>query len=283
MYYEKEHIKMESSRLSLVGRLVLALLAVCMLGAMVAATAAQAEITTPLKWKVEGTTLAGSETREITVTKWNAAPPATEPIILEADGIKVECEEAKGGKPAFLSNQGGQAISVTNPEFAKCKVVGNGEPCKVIEPIKTKPIKAELVLSDSEPGQGKKVLVEFDPLAGTEAEFAELKFEGAGCKFTNTIVGKGLVIGSLYTDPLATGKSPAELIELGVNATNESSSFLIKFPDEPKSIYLWKEPWTLFEPKYFRAFSSPAKLSGNVLILLSENGRSTGKKYGLVE
>jgi hypothetical protein len=282
-YNEKAVSNMHSSRLSMPGRLTLTLLAVLMLSTMITATAAQAEITTPLKWKVEGTELRGSETREATGTRWSANPSSPEPLVMEADGIKIECEEGKPGRSAFITNEGGQATSVSSPEFAKCKVVGNGEPCKVEEPIKSKPIRSEAVLSDNEPGQGKKVLVESEPLAGTEAEMAELKFEGTNCKFANTIIGKGLGIESVYTDPLATGGTKPEPIELGVNATTESSSFLVKDPDEPKSVYLWKEPWTLFEPRYLKAFSSPAKMSGTGLLMLAENGKPSGKKFGLVE
>src|SRR5579863_1155740 len=283
------------SRLSIMGRVVLALLAVFFLGG-VAASAAQA-VEKSLRWKVEGAELKENQTREITVTRWSANPATSEPIILSSGKLVIKCEVASTavGK-SFLANEKvgatSRAISVSQPEFSKCKQEKNGaEPgCKVEEPIKAEPVVSELVLSDNEPGIGKKVLGVADPIKGSR--FLTIKFReevvGISCKFGNAEV-TGLVVGSGYTDPLAPGAPTSpEQIERGVNATTEYSSALVKGPDEPKSVYLWKlegttEEFKLFEPTGIKLLNEKASLTGTTLISLAKNGKPNGEKAALVE
>jgi hypothetical protein len=287
MYYKKEHINMVS-RLSMVGRLVLALLAVFVFGGL-AASMAQAEgPTEPLRWQVEGKVLKANETREITITKWNASPPTNEPIVLEGGALKVSCEVAKAGPNPFLANQANGAVAITSPEFEKCTTEGNGEGCTVNEPVQVKQTRGEGVLSDNLPGVGKKVLAEFDPVTGEV--FAALGFTGSKCKLTTIEVGKGLVLGSFFSDPLAFGGTTAEQLEIegtvGAhnNAETEAKSVLLKFPDAATSVYLWSSTeWKLLEFKQFKAGTNPATLKGNFLILLAKNGKSTGETFSTVK
>jgi|SRR5579863_3201909 len=132
---------MNTSRLSMVGRVVLALLAVFLLGGLAASAAQAAEKS--LRWKVEGNELKANETREITVTRWSANPATPEPLILSLGKMVIKCEMATtvAGK-SFLANEKigttSRAISVSQPEFSKCTQEKNGtEPaCRVEEPIK---------------------------------------------------------------------------------------------------------------------------------------------------
>jgi|SRR5579863_5574553 len=283
------------SRLSMAGRVVLALLAVFVLGGL-AASAAQA-VEKSLRWKVEGKELGANETREITVTRWSANPATPEPIELRGGKLTIKCEVASTavGK-SFLANEKigatSRAIGVLQPELSKCKQEKNGaEPgCTVEEPIKEEPVRVELLLSDNEPGIGKKVLGVADPVKGSR--FVTIKFKeeivGSSCKFGNAEV-TGLTIGSGYTDPLAPGAPTSpEQVERGVNATTEYSSFLVKAPDEPKSVYLWKlegatEEFKLFEPTGIKLLNEKAELKGTRLVSLARNGKPDGEKSALVE
>jgi len=278
----------------MVGRLVLALLVVFVFGSLVA-SAAQAAPTEPLRWRVEGHILAANETREITITKWAAEPVflTKEPIVLENPGgnLKISCEVAKAGPNPFLANQANGAVAVTSPEFEKCTTTGNGEGCAVDEPIKVNQTRGEGVLNDEEKVIGKKVLAEFDPTAGEEALFATLEFKGEKCKINPIQVGKGLVLGSFFSDPLAFGGTTAEQLEIertaGAhnNAETEAKSVIIKFPDAEKSVFLWEsaaKEWKLLEFKQFKVGSEPATLKGNLLLLLARNGKSTGENFSTV-
>ncbi|HXA54597.1 MAG TPA: hypothetical protein VNV37_06960 [Solirubrobacteraceae bacterium] len=265
---------------------MLVLLAVLMLGATVAATVAYAEEgpSEPLAWQAEGKTLAANETREITITRWSAHPETAEPIVLEAGTLKVSCEEAKAGKDAFLANGSKGAVTVSSPELSKCTTSGNGEGCKVKEPLVAKPVIDYLVLNDEEGFVGRKVLTELDPVAGSETLFLTAEFIGEKCKLSKVEVGKGLTIGSLYTDPLVVGGEP-EYIERLRNF-DQLSSYLIKYPDVATSIFFWNPNpigWLLFTITKLKAGTETATLRGTLLLLLSRNGKSTGEKFGLRE
>jgi len=265
---------------------------VCMLGAMVAATAAQAEgPTEPLRWRVETKVLAANETREITITRWIAEPitaESKEPVVLVGGNLRVECFVAKAGANPYLANQTQGAVAITSPEFSKCKAKGNGEPCEIKEPIKVKRTIGVAALNDVEKKVGKKILARFEPTSSSE--FASLEFTGSGCKI-NPIIVKGIVLGSFFTDPLVAGGSTPEPLEIETtgnnNAETERSSVLLKFPDSEKSVFLWSgTAWSLFElttEKELKAGSNAATLTGNFLILLSNGGRSTGEKFSTVK
>lgn len=272
---------MSISRLGLVGRVVLALLAVFAIGAM-AASAAMATEEAPY-WKVNGNRLNEGEKKEIT------AKLDGEAITLEGEAkigeslikVTITCHgvRLKAGSVIVGSKKGQPGTSEETVEFyEKCEQKGNGlSSCKVKEPIVTEPVKNELVLNDAEGGAGEKehILVEFAPVAGEKEKFVKLEFTGAGCGVKETVVGNGVVIGSVYTDPEADGGT-LELVTLGV--TPELTSYLIKFPDEPKSIWLALSngELTLVKPKEFEAFEHPAKLTGTVLVSLT-----SGEKYSV--
>jgi hypothetical protein len=273
-YNEKERINMVS-RLSMVGRLVLALLAVFAFGAVVASAAWGSEPTRGAVWRVNGSELKANETRAL-----SAKVPAGELVLEGAGGkLRVKCKEGDLAAGSFIANENAgqanaQAISESKPEFSNCKVEGNeksGEKCeRVEEPIKVKTVRSEVVLNDLEPGRGRKVLFEFDPRRGEE--WIELKFPEAGCKLANTII-KGLTVA------LAWNNSKTKEFELGENI--EETSAILKWSDEPKSIYLYNTQaaaWGLFEPTYLKAFSEAAKPTGEVLISVANN-----EKFGLVE
>jgi hypothetical protein len=277
------------SRLSMVGRVVLALLAVFALGGLVASVAQAEGPTEPLRWRVEGHILGPNETREITITKWNASPPTREPITLVGGNLRIQCEEVKSGPNPFLANQANGAVAVTQPEFAKCTTTGNGSNCTLNEPVKVKQTRGEGVLGDNIPGISKKVLAEFTPLNGKV--FAKLEFTGT-CTL-NPIEVTGIVLGSFFSDPLSFGGTTSEQLEIegtsGAhnNAETEAKSVRLKFPDEAKSVYLWSSTeFKLFEipsTEQFRAGSEKAALFGNFLILLARNGISTGENFSTVK
>lgn len=253
---------MYSSRLGLVGRLVVALLAVFMLGA-VAASAAWAEEAP--RWKVGGVILKKNETKAITVK------PFSKTIVLGVPKLSqtITCEEVKVKAGAFIagSEPGEPGTSTSTDEFSKCTQTGNGsEPgCKVKEPIVTEPVRSELV----ENIKLTTYLTEFDPTAGSETNFVIVKYEGS-CLLKEAPI-KGLVVGSNYTDPtVAEGKEEP----VGPSSTRkEYKSFLIKFPDEEKKIWLWeKGVHKEFEYTPLKFTSDEATLTGTVLVLLASGG-----------
>jgi hypothetical protein len=263
---------MKSSRLARLGRLLVALLSVFALGAVVVASAQAAPTEGPF-WKVNGKRLNANETRAITVKSFEGTK---NPIKLEATllGItaKVECKLAKVGAGSFFAG-GAPGTSREVAEFSDCEVVNNGTGCKVKEPITTEPIRNELVYNDEAKTVGEKILVEFDPQAGTEAKFVTLFFEGSKCIVSETEVGKGLVLGESFTDPTTDG-NVEEQITL---KTAEQTSTLVVFPDAEKSVYLLKgTTLELVEIKPFKAFGNEAKLTGKVLVELTSK-----EKYGV--
>jgi hypothetical protein len=255
---------MHASRLKLIGHLVMALLAALAFGT-IAATAAQAATEGPF-WTVEKAKLEKNQTREITIK-------AEGSISLESEVIgksgSVTCETASVEKGSYLAG----GVPGTSREVVRfgsnaghtCTVTGNGTGCKVKEPIVTKPVFNELVVSDNEPGFGSKILVEFKPVSGTE--FAKLEFEGSGCTLANNTI-EGEVLGSVFTDPEASPGNPEEQVEIGT--PRELTSYLTKFPDPAKSIWLWSgSAFKLVVPKTLTGFlGGAAKLTGSVLVAL---------------
>lgn len=269
---------MKLSRLARLSHLLVAMLAVFAVGAITAASAA-AETKGPF-WTVEGgRKLEANQTREITVRAYEGTK---NPIRLESEllGVKgiVSCHLASVAKGSFLAG-GVPGTANETAEFSDCTTEKNGEGCKVVEPIRTEPIRGELTVSDEGGHFGNSILVEFDPAAGTEAKFVTLTFEGAKCVLKTTEVGKGLVVGAAYTDE--TTPKPVQ-----TTGTPEAASGLVKFPVETNaeeekegkkikylSIYLWKgTAFELFRVTPFKAFSSEAKLTGTVLVLLTNGG-----------
>jgi hypothetical protein len=279
-----------ASRLSMAGRLALTLFAVLALGGLVA-SAAQAEgPTEPLRWRVEGHILGPNETREITVTKWNANPPTREPITFVGGNLRIQCEVVKAGPNPYLANQANGAVEISSPEFQQCTTTGNGAGCTVNEPIRSKQNRGEPVLNDNLPGIGKRVLGRSTPLTGRV--FARMEFVGAGCTI-NPIEVTGIASASSFSDPLAFGGTTSEPLEIegtaGAhnNAETEAKSARLSLTGEAKSVYLWSvTEFKLFEiPKAeeFKAGSEPAAIYGNVLTVLARNGIPTGENASLVK
>jgi hypothetical protein len=263
---------MHTNRLSLLGRLVVALLATFAFGA-IAATVAQAATEGPL-WTVEGKALKTNETREISIKAVGSITLEAELLTIKA---KVICPSASVEKGSYLAG-GSPGTSREVAEFGGgCTVINNGSNCKVKEPIRTRPIRAELVVSDLNGSFGPYILVEFKPEEGEK--FVELEFTGT-CTVEKTEV-KGEVLGCLWTDPLASIGSPEEQVTTGNQKSLKLRSYLLRFPDpSPNSIWLLKTVsgtsfWELVKPKGLEAFGNPATLSGRILISLIN-----GKEYG---
>jgi hypothetical protein len=270
----KEQIKMKSTRLVRLGRVTAALLAVFALGAVAVASAQAAPTEGPF-WTVNGHRLKANETREVTGKVYEGTK---NPLKLEATllGItaKVECELAKAAPGSYLAG-GAPATSREISEFSDCTVTNNGEGCKAKEPIKTEPIRSELVYNDEEKTVGEKILVEADPEAGTEAKYVTLHFEGAKCLVDETEIGKGLALGEAFTDPTVDG-GKEEQVTLKTTPVEQTSA-LIKAPDAERSVYLLKgTTLELVEIKPFKAFGNEAKITGTVLVLLT-----SGEKFGV--
>jgi hypothetical protein len=255
---------MHASRLNLFGHLIMALLAALAFGA-IAATAAQAATEGPF-WEVEGKKLITNETSEIAIKAEGSITLESEIISIKG---KVICPKAEVEKGSYLAG----GVPGTSREVVKflggCTVINNGSNCKVEEPIRTEPVSNELVVSDGEPGFGPFILIEFKPISGTK--FVTLKFTGT-CTVKETEV-TGEVLGQVYTDPEASEGKPEVPVEIGTK--RELTSYLVKFPDEPKSIWLWKgNIFELVKPKGLTAFGNTAKLTGSILVALVN-----GKKY----
>jgi hypothetical protein len=260
---------MKPSRLGLVGRFALALLAVFAFGAVVASAAWAEEAP---RWKIEGTTLGENQTAEIVSKIPETHGAITEPISLEGDGLKIICESTKFKAGAFLAGSavGEPGKAYLTSEFSKCTITGNNKEgtCKVKEPIVTKAVRAELVMNT----ELTHYLLEFDPVAGTV--FANIEMANASeCKFANIEV-KGLVIGSSYTDPAITGLPP----ELVGPSTPASASLLVVFPDVVEKVWLWKGGvHEEFKPTELNILgTNKATLKGEVLVALA-----SGKKYSI--
>jgi hypothetical protein len=257
---------MDASRLSLIGRLVMVLLAVFAFGAIVS-TAAQAATEGPF-WTVEGKKLGTNETVELSIRAVGSITLEAELLTVKA---KVICPSASLAKGSYLAG----GVPGTSKEVAEfgggCTVINNGSACKVTEPIRTEPIRNELVISDSEPGFGPYVLVIFKPESGKK--FVELKFTGS-CTVTSTEVTEE-VLGELYTDPTVnSGKE--EQITTGKLSSTSLSSYYLRFPDPAKSIWLYKSgAFELVKPVPLKAFGNEAKLTGTILVKLT-----SAKNYG---
>jgi hypothetical protein len=268
---------MDVSRLSLIGRLVMALLAVFAFGAIVA-TAAQAATEGPF-WTVEGTSgkqekLNTNETREITIKAVGSITLEAELLTVKA---KVICPTARVSKGSYLA--GGvpgtsrEVAEFTGEPGRKCTVINNGSNCSVEEPIRTEPIRNELVVSDGPPAGtfGPYILIEFK--TESTSNFVVLKFTGT-CTVATTEV-KGEVLGSVFTDP-AVNSGTEEQITTGNEGTKSFTSYYLRFPDIAKSIWLWTgSVFKLTEPAPLEAFGNKATLTGTILVLLGN-----GKKYG---
>jgi hypothetical protein len=258
---------MQSSRVRL---MLVALLGVFAFAA-VAAAAAQAEEAP--RWTINGSILGAGETHYITAKIYTTSENPV--FTLTAGTKKVTCGAVRLASGVLLGSSAGNPG--TNNEviefFGKCEVKGNGTGCKVQEPIVTKPVRSELV--ETESGKKASLLVEFKPAEGNE--FTQLNFEaeaGGKCTVANTKV-TGETVGCVRTDPKNGGLG--ELITLE-SEKKEDTSWLLETRNVT-SVWLIKngtgEQVTIPLAKRLTAFGEEATLSGVALILLADkNGKS---------
>jgi hypothetical protein len=249
---------MQSMRVRL---MLVALLGVFAFSA-VAAAAAQAE-EAPF-WSVGGTRLGAGETHYMTGKKYS------EKFVLSAGFVIIECnnvrvtENASRRSALLGSAAGNPGIGLGVLElFEGCKVTGNGTKCKIVEPLVTNPVKAELV--ETEKGEKGSLLMEFTPARGVT--FMTLRFEpetGGECKLKETGVTGG-VAAQVRVDP----NKPPELGELVSlpNGKKEGTSWLINFPSTPiKEVWLIKEgTGSQVKLEELTAFAESATIVGTAL------------------
>jgi hypothetical protein len=241
------------SRFRLIG---VALVAVFTMG--VVAASAQA---VPF-WTIGGTRLEAGQTHNITDKQFTAlelSTPETGVTIscptLESIGVLLGSNEPEPGK---------------NNDVAKfkggCTVTGNGEKCKIKEPITTSPLKSELVenvLNKKE--AGKQLLVEFFP-ENAEKVFATLEFEGEKCKIKSTKV-TGSTAAEVLFDP------DGDVVELG-QTPEQATSWLFEFPAAGHAIH---EVWLVtagtgtVAKVGLTTFGDESEEIGTVLVLLANS------------
>jgi hypothetical protein len=185
-----------------------------------AATVAHAE-EAPL-WSVEGARLAAGETREITAKAYKTKTHSG--FTLTVGSKKISCSTIKLKEGAISGSSAGNPG--TDREVIElsgsCTVEGNGDECKVKEPIVSSAISSELV--ESEKGEKESLLMEFKPVSGTK--FMPLLFEGSKCTIKEAIV-EGEIASEMLVDPNSE--------ELGAKITqsnepDETKSVLVNFP-----------------------------------------------------
>lgn len=257
---------MHSSRLALVGRVLVALLAALASGG-IAAAAAQA-VEAP-RWSIEGSSLAGGETHFITAKAYKA-------FKLAAGNVTMECTAAKLKEGLLLGTAAGNAGKNNEViEFSTCKVEGKAggktiEKCKVNEPIITNHVKSELVETEkSEPEkENGSLLTLFEPESGST--FATLKFTtetGGNCPPETKVTGK--VAGQALTDP--ENGELGKLVELA-QIPAEAKSLLVNFPSTPIKKVTRIASGTTSEVAVsgLTAFSEEAVLTGTALLSLAK-------------
>jgi hypothetical protein len=214
------------------------------------ATSSAQAVTAPF-WSIGGTRLAAGKTH-------NFDARADPGFILEIPevGIKIGCSVLQTENGVLLGSAPGQPGKDNEVAvFSSCTTSGNGELCKVNEPIRTAPITSELV----EVVKGAQLLEEFTPTTGTR--LATLTFKGEKCLDTEAIV-----TGSVAAEVLS---EAGEKIELG-QAAKEATSWVLKFPETPISEVLLintKGEDTVAKLKLI-AFGDAAILQGISLTLL---------------
>jgi hypothetical protein len=262
---------MRASRLNLLAHLVVALLAALALCA-IAATAAQAATEGPF-WIVEGKKLNASETVEMTVK-------AVGSITLEGEilGIKAKiiCPKASVSKGSYIAG----GVPGTGREITEigggCTVTNNGSGCKVEEPIRTEPIKNELVVGDSEPGFGPYVQVVSKSESGTK--LVTLKFTGSSCIIKETEVTGEVLSGIDTYGPADSGKE--EQVTTGNQETLSFRTYLRRtLIPQIRSFWEWRaNQWILGMRAVLDAFGNPVNLILETLET-TFNGRSYGTAF----
>lgn len=235
--------------------IMLALLAAFAFSAVVAA-AAQAE-EAPF-WSTEGKRLAMGETHYYIAKSYNEFAISSPTL-----GITVKCEATKIKEGVHLgSNASEPGMGSGVIEFEKnCRQTGNGEACKVKEPIITRLLRLELVLDVTK----KKLFLEIRPSSG--GRIAAIEFTGT-CK-AKEIAVEGSVAGEDRSDP---NKPPeiGENIELP-NTEKQAKSWLVNFPRTPiQKIWLIRGGVGTEVSVGLLVATEPATLEGTILVNLAK-------------
>ncbi len=251
-----------------VGLALAALLAVFAFGAVAAAPAEAEEAPFWTVPKAEGSKetkrLAAGETRYVTIKSYKT-------FSASSGGITGTCPAIKLKEGVLLGSNAGEpgtAEGVLEIEGG-CTQTGNGTGCKVVEPIVSKPAKAELV-EDVEANKEHKALgVEFFPVKG--AAFLTLKFTGT-CTI-NEITVEGSVVAEVYTDP--NNGSLGELVKLP-NTGKQGTSWLGNFPGKPiEKVWLIKGGSGAEASVGLTANTESATLAGTALASLANSKRES--------
>ena len=264
-------MKMRLNRLGLAGWLLAALLATLALSA-IAASAAHAEEAP--HWVVSEKSLKGNESRLLAIKAYNGTK---EPFTLEGEissgKVKVECSLVKpAGNGNLIAGEPGTVEFAL--ELSHCTQKGNGvEPCKVHETIETHTLKGELVVNTATGTRSISNLVELGAANGSTKELVALSFSGAGCS-VEAVGINDLALGQWNTDPEAGGTKE----EATSASTGESSSFLLRFPDQTTQVWLWQSAGKRegFKITPLKFGSLPWSLKGALLISLAN-----GEKFGV--
>ena len=232
----------------------------------VATSAAQAE--NAPSYTIEGRRLGEGESHHI-----SAKAPNEKGLKLTTPeaGVTITCTRSsiEGSTGIIIdSKEGEPGTSQEVFLFEGCTVTGNGSACRVAEPIKTKPIKNELV----EDSTGRKLETLLQPESGTE--WMVLRFEGGTCTNKETKV-TGATVGKDVTDP------GEEVVELGQTA-KEALSWNLRFPNTRiKEVTQYKAGvGTKIKVKELTAFSESSILTGVILLLLANSeGKTEEKKW----
>jgi hypothetical protein len=253
---------MQSSRVRL---MLVALFGVLALGAL---TAAAAQAVEAPRWSIGGVTLGENETHYVTAKIYTTS--GAKRFTLTAGARKVTCLAARLNPGVLLGSSAGNAGK--NNEviefFGNCEVIGNGEPCKVNEPIVTHNVKSELVETEKAvPGTSGSLLTLFEPENPAEG-FVTLGFTGAGCTATETIVS-GKVAAQVLTDP--ENGELGKLVELPKVNSTEAKSWLLNAPSPAITRVGRIKGGVLTEENIkLTAFSVTATLTGTALVLLAK-------------
>jgi hypothetical protein len=226
--------------------------------ALSAVVASTAQAVTAPYFTIAGTRLVAGRTHN-----FDARVLPGEELVLHVPESEttITCFSLQVEKGVLLGSNAGQPGKDDEVDvFSRCTLAGNGNNCKVLEPITTNPLTSEQVEID----RSQEVLGE-EFKATTGKVLATIKFEGAECKVPEANV-MGEVAGENRFDSEGFGT-----IELGT-ARQEATSWLIYFPGTPITSVLLvntkgEKTSVTLEPLKFAGI--PAQLTGAVLTLLT--------------
>jgi len=218
-------------------------------------------------YTIEGKRLGEGESHHISI---KAANDEGITLAIPEQGIDINCSkiEIDGSTGTIIgSKEGEPGTSKEVLLFKQCSITGNGESCKIEEPLKTKPLKFEQV----EDSTGKRLDTLIEPASGTE--FWVMKFEEA-CTNKETIAA-GQTAAEDISDP------GEERIELGQTA-KEAISWNLRFPETRiKEVTKYKAGvGTKAKVKELVAFGDSSVEEGVALVSLANSeGKPEEKKW----